>query len=367
MKETSILIKPASSSCNMTCTYCFYDDVSDCRTVKSYGLISETTWKTLVDESFNSKENFDRVNFSFQGGEPLVAGYRFFKSFVDYTQSTKGTVEVTYSVQTNGTKINEKFCKLFKEYDFLLGVSIDGFKENHNLNRFLRDGGSFDDVMAGVNLLKAYEIPFNILTVLTKNLAKYPEKLFDFYLQNNFDFVQIIPCLPSFGRSAEEDLYACTPELYESFYKTFYDIWLKNFENGKYISENLIDNVITLLMGGRPSRCGMLGKCETQCIVEADGGIYPCDFYVLDEFKLGNINDESFDSVMGSDNKDKFVNHENGLPDFCRGCNYINICGGNCKRMRSTFLGEDHCGYQAFLNEVIPTLNRVNSSINNYQ
>lgn len=364
MRETSILIKPASAECNCVCTYCFYDDVSNCRVVKSHGLIKEETWKKLVDDAFSSKHQFERVNFMFQGGEPLLAGHRFFSAFIDYTQENRGAIEVSYAVQTNGTRITDRLCKLFKEYDFLVGISIDGFKENHNMMRFLHDVGSFDAVMAGLELLKKHNIEYNVLTVLTKQLAKQPEKLYNFYKEQGFKFVQLIPCLPNFGIGAEEDLYACTPELYGSFYTKFYELWLNDFKHGHYLSESLIDNVITMFMGGYPDRCGMLGFCQSQCVVEANGSVYPCDFYVLDEFESGNINTMKLDDILEQDVMETFKDHDQVLPEKCKTCPFQKICNGNCKRMRPTFINEDTCGYQLLLQDMIATYPEVVSVIN---
>lgn len=359
MKETSILIKPASASCNCVCTYCFYDDVSNCREVKTHGVIQSPTWRKLVDDVFNSNEHYERVNFLFQGGEPLMAGLKFFKQFVAYVKKRQKACEVSYSVQTNGTLLSPSFCEFFKNECFFVGISIDGFRENHNRNRFLHDHGSYDQVMNGLNLLKSYQLEFNVLTVLTKQLAKEPERLYNFYVQENLKHVQIIPCLANFGKDPQDDLYACTPELFGSFYQRFYELWLNDFKNGEAISENFIENVLTILLGGQPTRCGMLGQCESQCIVEANGSLYPCDFYVMDEYELGNINQQPLDKILENPITNTFKVVDQTTFNHCKQCRFEKICHGNCKRMRSSFLNETYCGYQALLETIVARIQEL--------
>ena len=341
MKETSILIKPVSSTCNNVCTYCFYDDVSNCRTVKSHGLIQDTTWKKLIDDAC---ENYDKITFLFQGGEPLLAGYRFFEAFIDYTKNYNKTI--MFAIQTNGTRLTPKLCRLFKAHNFLVGISIDGFKENHNRFRFLHGAGSFDAVMDGLNLLREFDIPFNVLTVLTSQLATKPDELYDFYKEEGFDFVQIIPCLSNFDH---DDPFACNPERFSAFYARFFERWFNDFQIGEYMSEGLIDDVVKLLSGIQPSRCGMLGQCQAQCIVESNGSVYPCDFYVLDEYVAGNVNTHQLNEIMNNHTMDNFLQKTTPLPTPCLTCPFKSVCNGNCKRMRSTFVNDSMCGYRDLL------------------
>lgn len=74
----SIMLKPASSNCNLRCKYCFYNSLSDCREMPSHGLMSEQTLRATLKKAFDFAGN-DRVMLSFQGGEPLLAGKDFFR------------------------------------------------------------------------------------------------------------------------------------------------------------------------------------------------------------------------------------------------------------------------------------------------
>lgn len=352
MSKTTILIKPVSSSCNMICSYCFYDDVSNCRAVKNHGIMKEAVWKKLIDDAFEL-EGIDTINFAFQGGEPLMAGLRFFELFVDYAQKHKPSYNIEYSIQTNGTLLSDQYCQFFKTHHFLVGISIDGFKENHDLHRTFRGVGAFDDVYRGLNLLKTYDIPFNVLTVLTKNLAKYPEALYQFYQQENISFIQIVPCLASFNNTVEEDLFACTPQAFESFYLAFYKAWKEELDLGVYRSVLLFNDIVSVYTGRYPQQCGFLGKCMAQTVIESNGSVYPCDFYVLDAFDAGTVTNSSLKEITQSEVMVDFLTYDNVESSaICQKCPFQNICNGGCKRLRNSYLGNDFCALQSIYQKV---------------
>ena len=363
MKEISFLIKPASSLCNLRCIYCFYKDEADLRNKSSYGVMDNTTTHSLIDKALGC--GAEKINFCFQGGEPTVAGYQYFDEFIEYVKANLKNQLVTYAIQTNLTLLNDEFLRIYKDNDFLVGVSPDGFIDNHDY--FRKDGegnGSFDVILANIEKLKEYNIRYNILTVLTKKLALKPNKLFDFYLRNDFKYVQIIPCLPSLDDNPIMNKLTLKPNDFSSFYKKFFDRWFEEYIKGNYISVTLFDDVIPMYKGVTPNQCGMLGKCHLQFVVEADGGVYPCDFYVLDEYRLGNISDNSIDELIHTSKADAFLKHRRTLSNCCKGCPFIRMCNGNCRRLSACYYSENYCGYRDFLEysysrmlEIAKTLN----------
>ena len=347
MKYISFLIKPASSLCNLRCRYCFYYDVANNREIKSHNIMQEDTIKALVDKALGLDDDA-QITFAFQGGEPTVAGIEYFKYFTSYVDSHKTSQTIYYAIQTNTTLIDDSWCELFKKYNFLVGVSLDGFEDLHDF--FRKDvnlDGTFDKVMRNIKLLEEYKIDFNILTVLTSKLAKYPKELFSFYLKNKFKYIQLIPCLP--GLKENENLYSLKPHEFSDFYKIFFDEWLKELKNGNYISINLFDNLIQLFNGIRPSQCGILGYCLMQFVVEANGDVYPCDFYVLDEYLSGNIKKDSLVEMLKSKNTQKFLNESRRECKECDNCKFKKICNKNCKRLNITYFDDEYCGYKDFL------------------
>ena len=347
MKQLSVLIKPASSLCNMRCRYCFYADVSEQREVASYGIMSDEVRHSLI---LRAKESAAAsVAFAFQGGEPTLAGLSFFRSFVnDVKETLSPTVKVSYSMQTNGLLLDDDFCRFLKEHSFLIGLSLDGYRENHNYMRLDSAGkDTFGKTLATAERLRRFGVDFNILTVVTSPLAKRATKLWQFYQKNGFDFVQLIPCLAPLSENRQDE-WALTARGYASFLKELFPLWVDALVKENYISIRLFDNLVRKAYGQMPEMCGMCGVCSPQFVIEADGSVYPCDFYVLDEYRCGNVCEDSFDAILASDAMQHFL--KPSLPDACASCRWASFCRGGCKRYRSLYLSEEgYCPYADFL------------------
>ncbi len=349
MTQVSFLIKPASSLCNLRCKYCFYSDVSHNRSESSMGIMKKEVMEKLIEQSLTLP--VDTIQYCFQGGEPTCAGIDYFKAFINYvnTKNTQGK-QIQYAIQTNGTLINEEWIQLLKENHFLVGISIDGFVKNHDYFRKDAQGkGTLKTILFNLRRLRNAGIDFNILTVLTKELSKKPKELYSFYKENNFDFVQIIPCLPSLQRNEASDCFALSPKEFCSFYKQFFDMWYEDYMHGKYMSVTLFDNLIPMYKGIAPQQCGMLGKCHMQIVVEGNGNIYPCDFYVLDQYFCGNVLTDSLQEMIQGTAAKKFIQEKRRTCTQCSTCAFVNMCHGNCKRLSDCYYTEEYCGYKEFL------------------
>lgn len=351
MKFFSMLIKPASSKCNLNCKYCFYSDVADNRSIPDYGIMNKETSEILIKKCLDYFQEETTFTFAFQGGEPTVAGLDYFKHFINTINSNKKDYHhFNYAIQTNGTLLDDNWVKFLKENNFLVGISLDGFKQNHNEVRVKgRENPTYDSVMKSIKLLKEYEVDFNILTVLTSKLSKQAKKLFDFYLKHEFKYIQLIPCLPAFDN--EDDDYALKPKDFYNFYNDFFKLWSKEYKKGNYISITYFDNIIPLFIGQPPSQCGYLGNCSMQYVVESDGSVYPCDFYVLDKYKVGNIKEDSIIDLYKSNITNEFINESRVKCNKCEQCRYLNICNGQCKRLSVCYYDNDFCGLQEFMKE----------------
>lgn len=363
MKNLSIMLKPASSLCNLCCKYCFYADVASQREISSFGIMSEKAAHLVLDHIFSDTDAGDHVTFAFQGGEPMLAGLSFFEDFVAETEKRKKQTSVAYALQTNATLLNEAWCSFLKKYDFLVGISLDGTAEQHDAYRVDRDGhGTFKRVMVAKKLLDKYEIPYNVLMTLTNSLARHPRQVWNFIKKNNLSFVQFTPCLAPLDSRNTDAVYALTPRRFSQFYTEIFSLWFADWKAGSYTSIKLIDDLVHLLSYGMINSCGLTGKCSPQIIVEADGSVYPCDFYTLDAHKAGNLCEESLESIYTSSVMTDFRYRKVEIPAHCKECSYWKICGGGCKRMRPQVClqGDDSfCGYQSFLDFAIRDLQSV--------
>ena len=330
MNILTVLIKPASSACNLACKYCFYHSLSHARSKFFYGMMSYETAENLIKKSFREAKYV--VYFAFQGGEPTLAGLEFYRQFLTIVDKYKGKKIVKYSLQTNAMILDDEWCKFFHDNDFLVGVSLDGFKDLHDFLRVDSKGGkSFDRVMQSIEILKKHDVKFNILSVVTNIMAKHPLKVFQFYLKNGFDFIQFIPCLDDYLPTQNPQNYELQANIYGKFLITIFDLWLSELKRGHYISIRHIDNLMLQLQGKAPELCGADGRCNLQYVIEGDGSVYPCDFYCTDEFCMGNINNDTFEQLSSSIVAEKFIERRN-FPANCEKCEYNYVCNSGCKR-----------------------------------
>lgn len=352
MKTLNIMIKPASSLCNMRCKYCFYADVSTMRSVCSYGLMTDETVNAILKNVQADLNTGDRVSFAFQGGEPTLAGLSFFERFISIVSEWKG-ISVSYALQTNGVLIDDAWCAFLKKHNFLVGISFDLLPDAHGSVRVDEKGEStYKRVAESIRLLKKRKVEFNVLCTLTNSIARHPEKVWKELKRLEFDYVQFTPCLDEL--EGDGSLYALTPKRFASFYTLLFQLWYKDYQKGSYVSVKFFDDVVNLMILGRPTSCGMNGVCNPQLVIEADGSAYPCDFYCLDEYKLGNLTSSSVSSLLASPLAEKFSRRPTDTPALCKECKYKAFCGGNCPRMRKGICcstDDAYCGYQDFLNK----------------
>ena len=335
MPALSLLIKPASSLCDLRCKYCFYADVTDHRAIRSYGIMEEVTADALIKRSFEYAD--PAVTFAFQGGEPTLAGLDFFKYFVAKAkeENTKN-IQINYALQTNGMSITDEMAVFFAENKFLLGVSLDGPKDIHDMNRVGPGGkGSYKTVKKNIKILEKHKVDFNILTVVNKAVVKHPKKVYQYLTKEGYNYLQFIPCLDELGEPHGTSPYALIPEDYGSFLCSLFDQWYNDFRSGKRISIRMFDNILQILLGMPPESCDMMGVCSANMVVEADGSVYPCDFYVLDEWKLGMIQDTPLQTLMTCDKAREFIQISLPRHDKCKACEYLPVCRSGCRRHKT--------------------------------
>ncbi len=337
MNQFSVLIKPASQKCNMKCSYCFYHDLAQKRQIKDYGLMTEATMIKIIDRVF-AIDNLKIINFCFQGGEPTLIGIEYFQNFINYVNKmNRKKIKINYSLQTNGTLITQEFINLFKDNDFLIGLSIDGPKLINDYNRFYNDGqGTHQRIMQTLNEFKLNAIRFNVLVVVTKQIAVEPKKVYNFFKKNQVDYLQFIPVMELIGEKRGKENWSLTPKLYGEFLEKLFSLWNNDLASKTAPQIRQFENWIGILKGYQPESCDMRGVCSIQNIIEADGSVYPCDFYVFEKLKLGNVHNNSFMEMYQNPIIQKFINQSMVVPEQCQTCPYISLCRNGCLRQRDT-------------------------------
>lgn len=335
MPPINIMIKPASSACNMACSYCFYRDVAAHREQAFEGMISLEDMEQVVRAGMEYAEHI--CSFAFQGGEPTLMGLDFYRRVVELQKKyVRSGVTIHNAIQTNGYLIDEEWAAFFAEHHFLVGLSLDGPAELHNLNRLDAAGeGTFNRVLRAARIMEKHHVDFNILCVVTGRNARSVEKIYRFYRKQGFRWLQFIPCLEPLDQARGEEKYHLSAEGYGDFLIRLFDLWYDNLRRGEYISIRHLDNWMSILLSERPEACNMSGQCSVQFVVEGDGGVYPCDFYVLDEWRMGTVGETSFADMQRGAVAERFVKASVQVPEQCRACRWYGLCRNGCRRDRA--------------------------------
>lgn len=366
MPALSLLIKPASGNCNMRCRYCFYADELDNREIRSYGKMSVDTMHTIVDKAMEYGDY--ECTIAFQGGEPTLAGLDFYRDLVAYVTAHENPkkLKIHYALQTNGYLINEEWAAFLGENHFLVGVSLDGIKEIHDRYRLDAAGkGTYQRVISAIRLLEKHQVEYNILTVVTAATARNGQKIYNYFKKNHFGYQQYIECLDPIGEEPGQHEYSLTPEKYGEFLKSMFDAWYLDMRSGTYVYNRYFENLMMIMAGQQPESCNMRGVCGKQWVFEADGSVYPCDFYALDQWRLGNIQENSFEEMDEKRDGLGFIQWSMRQQEDCQKCRWFGLCRNGCRRNREPVTAEHtnrnyFCkSYQMFFEYAYPRLEEI--------
>jgi uncharacterized protein len=330
-----VLIKPVSGNCNLRCKYCFYRDEIKHRE-KRHGIMSVDTLEKIIKNLLTSCRQSCVIGF--QGGEPLLAGLPFFRKVIELGKKyNTGNIKVFYTVQTNGTLIDSEWANFFAENDVLVGLSLDGTKTIHER---WRGKGTYEKVLHAAELLNEAGAQYNILSVVTADMARSIKEVYSDYKRRGFRYLQFINCLDPLGEPPGQHEYSLTPDLYAGFLKTLFDLWYQDLMDGCNIYIREFNNIAGRFAGGRPESCNQNGFCSMQNVIEADGSGYPCDFYVLDSNRIGNFARENAVELFKRGNDSQFIKSSFERCAECKRCIYFGLCRGGCRRERK--IGRAH-------------------------
>ncbi len=327
----SVMWKTVSEACNLACDYCYYSHCGG--QPKEIRRIESRVLESFIRDYMNL--SVGSASFAWQGGEPLLAGLPFFEEVVALqAQYAPPGTSIGNAVQTNGTLITEEWARFFKQYNFLVGVSIDGPKSIHDARRVTHSGvGSFDRVMRGVAHLNRRQVEYNVLTVIHPgNVRRVPE-LMDFYRNNDFRWVQFIPSMAFSAQEVQQSgSYEITPDEYGDFLCEAFEYWYD--EEYPRFSIRMFDSVLALYMNRDPGFCVLSKTCGQTLVLEQNGDAYPCDFYMDADWRLGNVGEQSIAELLASPAMRRFASLKPTLPAACQTCQWKSVCHGGCPRNR---------------------------------
>lgn len=262
----------------------------------------------------------------------MLAGLEFYKKVLWYQSLFRMPNQIiSNSIQTNGTLIDGDWAEFFAKHGFLVGVSLDGPSHFHDKYRVGHNGApSYEKVIRGIECLRQKNVDFNTLCLLNNNNIKHPKKLFNFFVERGFNYLQFIPCVEIKPEDGNIKDFSITPAQYGRFLCSVFDEWTKNEIPLIYIRD-FEDLLISYVTGKSPS-CVYSGECGDYIVVEHNGDVYPCDFFVEEEWLLGNLMAQSMDLLVNGEKFLDFRQRKQRVTQNCRDCTWFDRCQGGCPK-----------------------------------
>jgi uncharacterized protein len=369
-QSISLLMKPASSRCNLACEYCFYRRVQNLYPGTATKMGRSQT-ETVIRKALSAGAPLN--SFCWQGGEPLLMGLDFFRDVVTFQKKyTKPGQAVENSIQTNGLLLDDRWCEFLCEEDFLVGISLDGPAPIHDFYR--KDHaqkGSFSETMRSIGLMKKRGVQFNILCLLTDQNIKSPVELYHFFRLHRFTFLQFIICFEKDDSSGGLKPFSVRTEEIGEFYIKLFDEWFgKDFFD---VSIRFFEDILLYLVDGVKASCCFNSACNGYLVVEHNGDCYPCDFFVFEEWKIGNLIESDIMTLMNNPLRARFASLKADLPEDCRKCRIVTFCMGDCIRFRYLPYGGDkkiseYCNtIKMIYNHIEPLLPEIEKRVADYR
>lgn len=362
-----VLTKPIGPICNLDCEYCFYLKKGELYpNTRSFRMTDEVLEAFVRQYIESHPMGTEEINFAWQGGEPTLMGVDFFQKAVAFQQGyARPGVRISNSLQTNGTRLNDEWGLFLRENHFLVGLSIDGPREMHDRYRLDKRGeGTFDQVMAGLELLKRHAVDFNTLTVVNDANGSYPIEVYNFLKSTGSTFFQFIPIV----EREENGIGARSvgSEQYGRFLNGIFDTWLRQGDVGRIFVRDF-DTFLALVMGYPSPICVHAETCGRAVALEHNGDLYSCDHFVNPEDHVGNILQTTLGAMLDDAQQSTFgTNKRDKLPHYCRSCEFLKVCNGGCPKDRliDTPDGEPGlnylcAGYKIFFSHAIPVLQNM--------
>ena len=332
MPAYSLLVKPSSADCNIHCSYCFYLEKAALYPGVQRHQMSATVLERMIAAYMQTQQPV--YSFGWQGGEPTLMGLGFFRNVTDLQQKYgRRGAHVANGLQTNGILLNDEFARHLADYSFLVGISIDGPEEIHDQHRLTLSGrGTQRQVLRGLELLRAHGVEHNVLTLVSSANVGRAREVYR-YLRDELGvtYHQYIPCV-EFDAHGVPAPYAISAPQWGEFLVELFDEWHGGDE--ETVSIRHFDSVLAMLVDGQANTCVMSRNCRQYFVVEHNGDVYPCDFFVDEDRRLGNITRDRFEDMWDSLAFREFGRNKRRWNSECAACPYLKLCAGDCQKMR---------------------------------
>lgn len=358
-KPLYLMLKPIGAVCNLGCTYCYYLEKKELYPNKGNKTIMSDDLLERFVSQYIEAQTMQPILFTWHGGEPLMRDISFYKKALALQRKYAKGKQISNTLQTNGTLLNDEWCEFFRENNFLIGISIDGSKPFHDKYRTTKDlRPTFDHVVRGINLLKKHGVEYNIMGVVNDFNMNYPLEFYQFFKDIDSHYIQFSPAVES-DSNGNVTQWSVTPEKWGDFLIAIFNEWVRK-DVGTYFVQ-YFDSALANWVGVDPGICIFAKNCGHAGVMEFNGDVYSCDHFVYPQYKLGNINDKTLMEMMYSKQQTEFgLAKSASLSSQCKQCKYLFACRGECpkNRISKTQSGEEInylCnGYYKFFEHIAP-------------
>ena len=331
MKPFTLLIKPACADCNLDCAYCFYARKAGLYPASATHRMSEAVLERLITSYMATPQ--PQYVFGWQGGEPTLMGVDFYRKATELQQACgQHGATVANGMQTNGTLLTDDMAAHFARYNFLVGISLDGPAELHDRYRCAHDGSpTHARVLAGIETLKRHRVEFNCLTLVSAANVDHGREVYRYLRDQGILFHQYIPCV-EFDPQGRRHPCSITARQWGDFLCAVFDEWVRR--DTRRVSVRTFDSILAKLVDDAHTVCHMDNHCCQYFVVEWNGDVYPCDFFVQPDYRLGNIMEQSWEDLQASPVYQAFGAQKRQWNPCCAKCRHLSLCAGDCLKHR---------------------------------
>ena len=369
-REFQIFAKPVGAECNLRCSYCYYLGKKNLYCGSKPLLMTDDILENYIIQHIKASTE-QIISFSWHGGEPLLAGIDFFRKIVALQKKHQPAgKKIINGIQTNGTLLNESWCNFLVSENFSVGISIDGPEKMHDLHRLTGDNSStFMKVLSGYKLLQKIGIQPEILCVVNAGNVKYPNEVYNFFRQLNASYITFLPLVERLpGTVTEVSRDSVPSEEFGRFLCKVFGEWVEKDIGSVKIQ--IFEEAARVAFNQEHTLCIFKVNCGGVPVLEHNGDFYSCDHYVDSDHLLGNIMNKSLSHLLDSIDQQAFGLLKSGsLPKFCRECEVLAMCNGECPKNRFICTPEGDpglnylCnGYKLFFNHCRPFVEAITAA-----
>jgi uncharacterized protein len=334
-REFQVFAKPVGPTCNLKCQYCYYLKKKDIYPEgESFRMPDDILEEYIVQHIEASTEPV--ISFSWHGGEPTLLGLDYFRKIVDLQRRHQPlNRRIANGLQTNGTLLDDAWCRFLAAEGFAVGISIDGPQEFHDRYRLTGDQKStFKQTMRGYKLLLKHRVLCEVLCVVNEGNVQSPIQVYRFLKQLKARYISFLPLVePVSGMANGVSRNSVPSEAFGMFLCAIFDEW-KARDIGR-VKVQIFEEAARTAFGQEHTLCVFRKVCGGVPVIEHNGDFYSCDHFVDAEHCLGNIQEKPLVELLESPAQKAFGQAKlESLPSCCRACEVRSMCNGGCKKNR---------------------------------